>query len=131
MAISTGIPRRRVHGHLTSIIDARAESVVVTSVVETTNSLDEVVEQTSEHTEQMWLTDASEGRASELAGEYSTGTLVGLAAADGAVSASVGDTVTYGGVEHEITSIVGKPNDGDVGNSPDTEFWVFEFERKQ
>jgi hypothetical protein len=131
MSISTGIPRRRAYGHLVRIISARAEAVTVTSVTETTNALDEIEKQTSEHTEQMWLTDASEGRASELVGEYATGNLVGLAAADGAVSASVGDTVTYGGVEYEITSIVGKPVDGEVGGSSDTEFWMFEFERNQ
>jgi len=132
MARSTGIPRRRMHGHISTIIKSRAEPTTIRRVTEGTNALGEVVESESAHTEYVWLTDATEGRASELAGEYQTGTLIGLTDADNCTNIQVSDKLTYGGVIHEVTSIIGKPEDGDMNEScPNTDFWIIELERTQ
>jgi len=131
MTRSSGLPRSRaIVGH-TRVIRSRTQPVTVERVTETTGSLDEITTTTTGHTESLWLYEPRESVADEIAGERLDGGLGGLAIADGNVDIEHGDQVTYGGVVYEVDTIVGHPVDGETGNSPDTKFWVLNFQRRQ
>lgn len=107
--------------------------MTVERVSETTGSLGETQTTTTEHTESMWLFEPRENVAQEIAGERLTGGLGGLAIADGTVDLQHNDRITHGGVEYEIDTIVGHPEDGatDGTDSSDTDFWIVSFVRRQ
>jgi hypothetical protein len=132
MERSTGLPRQKGLAGITRVIRARTRSVTVTRVTETKGSLDQTKESTDGHTEQMWLFEPREAVAQEIAGERLTGSLGGLAVADGTVDVQPDDRVTHGGVEYEVDTVVGHPNDGDADGtaSTDTDFWVVNFVRR-
>lgn len=111
MPRSSGIPRGRVVGGITRIIGSRATATTVTRVTESKDSLDATSETTTEHMEDIWLFDPEESSVQGLAGERVTGDLGGLAVADGMVDIQNGDRVTHGGVEYEVDTVVGVPDD--------------------
>lgn len=131
MARSSGIPRGRALAGITAIIRARARAVTVSRPAQSTGSLDETTETTSDHQEDIYLHDPNESIAEVEAGERTTGDLGGLVVADGSVDIEHGDRITYGGVEYEVDTVVGYPEDGEPGNAPDTNYWRVTFIRRQ
>lgn len=131
MTRSTGFSRGRALAGITSIIGARAQTVTITRVTTSTGSLDETTETTTEHQEQLYLHDPGESIAEVDAGERTVGDLGALAVADGTVDIEHGDRLTHGGVEYEVDTVVGYPNDGDPGNAPDTNYWNIMLIRRQ
>lgn len=133
MTRSSGIPRRRALQGMTRIIGGRTQRVTVERVSETKGSLDETQTTTDEHIEDIWLYQPRESVATELAGERIDGSLGGLVISDGRVDIQHNDRITHGGVEYEVDTIVGKPSDGspDGAPSPDTDFWIISFVRRQ
>lgn len=132
MVRSTGLPRRRGLTGITRVIRSRTRSVTVTRVTESTGSLDQTTETETDHTESIWLFEPRESVAQEIAGERLTGSLGGLVVADGTVDIQHDDRVVHGGVEYEVDTVVGHPNDGDANgaDSPDTNFWIIDFVRR-
>jgi len=126
MTRSSGLPRQRGVGGLTRIIRARTRSVTVSRVTETTGSLDETTTTTTDHTEDIWLFEPRESVAEELTGERLNGGLGGLTVADGTVDIELDDRITYGGVEYEVDTIVGHPDD----TQSDAAFWMVSFTRR-
>lgn len=104
-----GAPLGRAVTTIAGIIDARATSVVLTRPSKSTGSLDETKEQTNDHTEQMWLVSPDESISQDPAGERISGDLRALTL-DGA-DVQKDDRLTYGGVEYEVDTIVGRPDD--------------------
>jgi hypothetical protein len=133
MTVSTGIPRRRGLGGISRVIRSRQRRVTVQRPTETTGSLGETQTTTTEHTESLWLFEPRETVAQELAGERIDGSLGGLAAADGSVDMEHNDRIVHGGVEYEVDTVVGHPDDGDADGTPseDTDFWMVSFVRRQ
>lgn len=133
MARSTGLPRRTGIAGITRVVRARTRAVTVSRVSESTGSLDEVQTSTTDHTEDLWLFEPRESVAEELVGERVNGGLGGLAVADGTVDLQRDDRITHGGVEYEIDTVVGHPEDADPDGttSPDTDFWLVNFVRRQ
>jgi hypothetical protein len=133
MNVSSGLPRKHGLRGISHVIRARTRSVTVDRVTETTGSLGETQTTTAEHTESMWLFEPRESVAQEIAGERINGGLGGLALADGTVDLQHNDRITHGGVEYEIDTIVGHPEDDktDATDSPDTDFWLVSFVRRQ
>lgn len=133
MARSTGIPRDKGLAGMTRIVRARTRAVTVSRVTETQGTLDETTTTTDDHTESLWLFEPRESVAEEVAGERVNGSLGGLAVADGTVDIEHNDRVTHGGVEYEVDTIVGHPEDdsADGAVSSDTDFWIIDFVRRQ
>lgn len=133
MARSTGLPRRKGIAGITRVVRARTSAVTVSRVTETQGSLDETTTTTSDHTEDLWLFEPRESVAEELVGERINGGLGGLAVADGTVDLNKDDRIVHGGVEYEVDTIVGHPEDAepDGSSSPDTDFWLVTFVRRQ
>jgi hypothetical protein len=133
MTLSSGIPRRRGLGGISRIIRSRQRRVTVQRPTETQGSLDETQTDTNEHTESLWLFEPRENVGKELAGKQVDGSLGGLAAADGSVDVALNDRIVYGGVKYEVDTVVGHPDDADADGtpSPDTDFWVISFVRRQ
>lgn len=131
MTRSTGLPRSPGVAGITRVIRARVSTQMVTRPTNSTGSLDESSESTTDHREDMWLFRPNESVAEEIAGDRIGGSLGGFCIADGTVDIQHRDRVTYGGVEYEIDTIEGHPEDGEPGNAPDTSFWIVSFDRRQ
>lgn len=133
MVRSTGLPQRKGIAGITRIVRARVSAVTVSRVSTSKGSLDESSTSTSDHTEDLWLFEPRESVAEELAGERINGGLGGLAVADGTVDLQTDDRIVHGGVEYEIDTIVGHPEDDepDGTDSPETDFWLVTFTRRQ
>jgi len=133
MRLSTGIPRQRGIDGITHVIAARTRTVTISRVTETKGSLDGSQTTTTDHTETLWLFEPRENVAQEIAGERLEGSLGGLAVADGTVDIQHNDRITHGGVTYEVDTVVGHPDDGDADgtNSPETDFWMVTFTRRQ
>lgn len=133
MARSTGIPRRKGLAGIRRIIGLRTRSITVSRVTASKGSLDETSTSTTDHTEDLWLFEPRESVAEELVGERVNGGLGGLTVADGTVDLNKDDRITHGGVEYEVDTVVGHPEDGDSDGtaSPDTDFWLATFVRRQ
>jgi hypothetical protein len=118
---------------MTRIIRSRSRSVTVSRPTTTQNSLDTSEETLSEHVEEMWLFQPREGVGQEFAGERITGSLGALVVAERAVDIQHNDRITHGGVEYEVDTIVGHPEDApaDGSRSPDTDFFVVDLVRRQ
>lgn len=131
MTRSTGIPRGRGLDGISRIIRSRTRTVTVNRVNESKGSLDETQTNTSEHTERLWLFEPRENIAQEIAGERLEGSLGGLAV--DSLDIQHNDRITHGGVTYEVDTVVGHPDDGDADgtNSPDTDFWMVTFTRRQ
>lgn len=130
---SSGIPRDKAIGGLGAILRGRTAPKTVTRPTKSTGSLDQTTETTASHTESLYLFRPQEAVADTMAGERITGDLGGLAIADGTVDLSKDDRVTYGGVEYELDTIVGVPEDDepDGTDSPNTDYWRLSFVRRQ
>jgi len=124
MVRSSGIPRGRGVAGITHIIGARATATTVKRVTESKGSLDATTETTAAHTEDVWLFDPTETNIQASAGERVTGDLGGLAVADGNVDIQHGDRLTHGGVEYEVDTVVGVPDDAR------TEYWQITLLRR-
>lgn len=122
---SSGIPRNRGMGGITRIVSARTRATTVQRVTKSKGSLDSTTETTSEHTEDIWLFSPEENRVQSKVGERITGDLGGLVIADGRVDLENGDRISHGGVEYEVDTIVGTPDD----KEPD--YWAVSFLRRQ
>lgn len=133
MVRSTGIPTDRAVGMIGRIIRTRSDPVTFTRPTTTTNSLDEEVETTADHTENAWLYDASEAVGQEIAGERINGALGAFIYSDGSVDVQLNDRVTYGGVTYKVDSVVGKPtdNDADGTTSDGTTYFIVDLVRRQ
>lgn len=133
MTVSTGIPRRRGLGGISRVIRSRQRRVTVERPSESQGSLGETTTTTSEHTESMWLFEPRETTAQEIAGERLDGSLGGLTVADGSVDVQHNDRIVHGGVEYEVDTVVGHPDDGDADGTPTegTDFWMVSFVRRQ
>lgn len=133
MVRSTGLPTAKGLAGLTRIIRARTRSVTVSRVTETKGSLDQTTTSTTDHTESLWLFEPRESVAEELFGERINGSLGGLAVADGTVDLQINDRLTHGGVEYELDTVVGHPEDDEPDGtaSDDTDFWLATFTRRQ
>jgi len=127
------IPRSRPLRIVRQIIEQRARSVVVERPVTTVTELDEETSTLEQHTEQMWLHSPDERITREPSGERTVGELQAHAAAHESVDLKVGDRITHGGVEYEIDAIIGRPTDEqpDGDRTPETEYWVIDFVRRQ
>lgn len=133
MVRSTGLPRRKGLAGITRIVRSRASPVTVSRVTASKGSLDETSTSTADHTEDLWLFEPRESVAEELVGERVNGGLGGLAVADGTVDLERDDRITHGGVEYELDTVVGHPEDDDSDGtaSPETDFWLATFVRRQ
>lgn len=133
MVRSTGLPRRKGIAGITRIVRSRVTAVTVSRISTSKGSLDETNTNPNDHTEDLWLFEPRESVAEELAGERINGALGGLVVADGTVDLQRDDRIVHGGVEYEIDTIVGHPEDGDTDgtNSPGTDFWIVSFTRRQ
>jgi hypothetical protein len=118
---------------MTTVVSARTSAVTVSRPVESTDSLDAVTTTTSDHTEDVWLFQPQERVSEQLVGEQLDGSLGGLLVSDGTVDLQLNDRVIYGGVEYEINSVVGHPDDDkpDGTASPNTDIWIVDFARRQ
>lgn len=125
MVRSSGTPRGRALGAISAIISGRSSSKTVKRPSESKDSLDQTVTTTTEYSESMWLFAPNENTVQSLAGERVTGDLGALVTADGTVDLQRDDRLTHGGVEYEIDSIVGRPND----ESPN--YWMVTLVRRQ
>lgn len=121
---SSGIPRQRGLRGITAIIRSRTKSTTVTRVTETTGALDQAEETKSEHSESLWLFEPEEARSRVPEGERIDGDLGALAIADGTVDIQNGDRLTHGGVEYEVDTVVGRPDDGS------TDYWAINLVRR-
>jgi hypothetical protein len=132
MARSSGMPTGRPLMGITRIIRARSRSVTIQRPTETTNSLDTTTETLDEHTEQLWLFQPTENVSQEITGERINGSLGALVVAD-TPDIQKNDRLTHGGVEYEVDTIVGHPEDGaaDGTQSPDTDFFMVDLVRWQ
>lgn len=133
MARSSGIPTRRPIGGITRIIRSRSRSVTVSRPSHETNELDDTVETLTDHIEQMWLFEPREQAASEIAGERINGSLGALVVAERAVDIRHGDRITHGGVEYEVDTVVGHPDDDEADGSVSegVDFFVVDLVRWQ
>lgn len=133
MVRSTGLPQSKGIAGITRIVRARVSAVTISRVSTSKGSLDESSTSTSDHTEDLWLFEPRESVAEELAGERINGGLGGLAVADGTVDLQTDDRIVHGGVEYEIDTIVGHPEDDEPDGtaSPETDFWLVTFTRRQ
>jgi hypothetical protein len=133
MARSSGIPRSHGLIGIRRIIGARTRSVTVSRPTETTGSLGETETTTTDHTENIWLFEPNESVASEITGERIEGTLGGLTVADGSTDLQHSDRIVHGGVEYEIDTIVGHPDDDEPDGtvSSNAKFWYITFTRRQ
>jgi hypothetical protein len=132
MARSSGFTRRTGIAGITKVIRARTSATTVTRVTQSTGSLDEQTETTSDHQEDIWLFEPRESVAEEVAGERINGSLGGLAVAD-TLDVQHNDRITHGGVDYEVDTVVGHPEDDDADGttSPDTDFWIIDMVRRQ
>jgi len=131
---STGIPRSKGLIGIRRIIGSRTRSVTVKRPSTSTGSLGETdTDSTDDHTEHIWLYEPNESISSEITGERLDGSLGGLVVADGGVDVQHNDRVVHGGVEYEVDTIVGHPEDAepDGTESPTTDFWHITFNRRQ
>lgn len=124
MVRSNGIPRRRVVGGISRIISSRASAQSVTHVTTTKDSLDSKTETTTESIEDVWLFDPDETSVQSVGGERITGDLGGLAVADGTVNIGNGDRMSHGGIEYEVDTSVGVPDD------EQTDYWQISLIRR-
>lgn len=124
MVRSSGIPRGRGIAGITRIIAARATATTVTRVTESKDSLDSTTESSSEHSEDVWLFNPDEASVQSIAGERVTGDLGGLAVADGSVDIQKGDRIVHGGVEYEVDTVVGVPDE------EQTNYWQISLIRR-
>lgn len=133
MALSTGLPRLKGIAGITRIIRARVSATTISRPDASKGSLDETSTSTADHSEDMWLFEPRESIANELAGERINGGLGGLVVADGTVDLQKDDRIVHGGIEYEIDTIVGHPEDDDTDgtDSPETDFWIVTFTRRQ
>lgn len=133
MSYSSGLPTGRGISHITQIIRQRTSATTVTRATKTRNDLDGTDETTSEHTEDMWLFAPNESTPTEITGYEVNGSLGGLLVADGGEDLAIEDRIVHGGVEYEVDSVVGHPNDESPDGSsdyPDVDFWVIDFTRR-
>ena len=131
---SSGIPRRRGLGGMTRIISARSSPTTIKRPTSGSNSLGGKTNvSTDEHSESLWAFDPTESVGSELVGERLDGALNALAVASDSVDLQQNDITVHGGVEYEIDTIVGHPYDGETDGtaSPETDFWIVSFTRRQ
>jgi hypothetical protein len=117
---------------ITRIIRSRARSVTVERPTQTTNSLDTTDETLAEHTAQLWLFQPTENVSQELVGERVEGSLGALGVAD-SLDLEKDDRITHGGVEYEVDTIVGHPDDADADGTTQggTNFFVVSLVRRQ
>lgn len=127
MTRSSGIPRGRGLRGITRIAAARATATTITRPTTSTDSLDSTQETTAEHTERVWLFSPDENSIEVSAGERVTGDLNGLAVEpeDATVDIQKGDRITHGGVEYEVDTVEGRPDDNQ------TDYWSITFIRRQ
>lgn len=113
MVRSSGIPRRKLLSGIVNVTAARATSTVITRPSTSKGSLDETVETTTEHTEQLWVFDPNETSVGTLGGERQVGDLeaLGVEPDTGSLNVQNGDRITHGGVEYEVETVVGAPDD--------------------
>lgn len=126
------MPTSRPLGGITRIIRARSRSVTVNRPTTTTNSVGTNEETLTEHTESMWLFQPTESVSQELTGEQINGGL-GALVVSGTPDIAKDDRITYGGVEYEVDTVVGHPQDGDADGaaSDGVDFFVVDFVRRQ
>jgi hypothetical protein len=131
MTRSTGLPRKRGLAGISRVIRARSRPVTVTRPTVSQGSLDEQTETLSDHQEDLWLFDPRKRDDDQIAGERIEGNLGALAV--GRVDIEPGDRVTHGGVEYEVDTVVGHPDDADADGSyvDEVDFWMVDFTRRQ
>ena len=132
MTRSSGMPTGTPLSAITRIIRSRARSVTIERPTQTTNSLDTTDETLNEHTVQLWLFQPTENVSQELVGERVDGSLGALGVADG-LDLEKDDRLTHGGVEYEVDTIVGHPDDAaaDGTTQSGTKFFVVSLVRRQ
>lgn len=81
----------------------------------------------------MWLFDPRESVADEIAGERVNGSLGALTTATSDVDVAKNDRVTHGGVEYEVDTVVGHPEDANADGtaSPEADFFIISLVRRQ
>lgn len=133
MVRSSGIPTGRPIAGMTRIIRSRSRSITVSRPTTTKNALDGTSETLTEHTESVWLFEPREQVATEMTGERIDGSLGGLVVAGRAVDIQTNDRITYGGVEYEVDTVVGHPQDNLSDGTPsvETDFFIVSFVRRQ
>jgi len=109
MARSNSIPRPRSVRHISRVVRSKQQPVTVTSITTTTNQFDEVVEQTTEHTEEIWLYRGSSRLSMEPMGDRTVGTLNGIAIEP--VDIELDDRIVYNGVEYDVIQSKQHPED--------------------
>lgn len=81
----------------------------------------------------MWVFEPRESVGQELAGERVNGSLGAVLVAEDTADIQKDDRIVHGGVEYEVDTVVGHPEDeaADGTTSPDTDFFVVSFTRRQ
>ena len=95
--------------NISRIVRTRHEPVTVTSITTTTNEFDETVEQTTEHTANIWLYRGSSRLSTEVMGDRLVGTLNGIAIEP--VDIELDDRLVYNGVEYDVVQSEQHPED--------------------
>ncbi len=106
---SGGVPTDRGVTAISSVISQRVRPIVIKRPTTETGPLDETTETLSEHTESLWPVSPSERIEITDTGDRLQGDLRALAL-DG-IDVQTNDRITYGGVEYEVNSVIGQPED--------------------
>lgn len=87
-------------------------------------------ETTVNHTEDLWLFSPDEAVGEVAAGERINGDLMALGL-DG-IDIEKDDRITHGGVEYEVDTVIGRPQDNNAGGSThtDTNYFVISLVRR-
>lgn len=126
----SAVPGDRASHVIADIIDDKSRKVVVERPTEQTGTLDESTETLDEYVEALWLTDTQKFISEEDTGERFTGSLRAFGV-DG-INIKHGDRLTYGGVEYEVDTVEGQPDDveADGSSHDDTDYFEITLVRR-
>jgi len=129
---ASGISRNSSLRMITRIIRSRSRTVTFNRPTVSQTALDDTTETLEEHTESVWLFEPQESVSDEITGERINGSLGGLVVAADTVDVQTNDRITYGGVEYEVDTVVGHPNDAAADGTPsEANFFQIDFVRRQ
>lgn len=128
--LAGGVPRGRALGAIRNIIEGHQEQVTVTSVTTSKGALDQETETTTTRTERLWLFDPRKSVQEVAGGERVQGDLSALGK-DG-IQVEKGERLTHGGVEYEVDTVTGFPEDesADGTTHDNVEYFRIELVRR-
>lgn len=109
---SSGAPRGRALKAIRNVIQTRQVPTTISRPTTTTGNLDQQQTTLTDHTERLWVFDPQSNVTEVAAGERVQGDLNALAR-DG-IDVRKDDRLTHGGVEYEVDTVVGFPEDAEA-----------------